>query len=322
MEILKKLELPTHPNLIQSFESGADAGIYKLDENTALAFSIDFFPPVVNDPFIFGQIAAANALSDIYVCGAKPLLCLNVICFPQKELPVKILEEILKGGLVKIKEAGALLLGGHSLNDTEPKYGLAVLGIVHPSKIISNKNAQVGDLLYLTKPIGTGILITAYKGNLFSEKDKIYHSMIKIMTELNNKASQVMQEIGIKCATDITGFGLIGHALEMALASNKKLRIYAHKVPIIKEALEFASMGIIPEGNYHNLNFCNKFIEVDPAVDEINRILLVDAQTSGGVLMCVPRHKRKEFEEKAKNLELKAVYIGEVKEGKGVEILP
>ncbi len=324
MEVLKGLDLPSHPDLIQSFEEGADAGIFKLDEERALVFTADFFTPVVDDPFTFGQIAATNSLSDVYVVGGRPLLCLNLIGFPKKGLPLEMLREILKGGLSKIKEAGALLVGGHSVDDPEPKYGLAVVGLVHPARVITNKEARPGEILYLTKPLGTGILITAYKGGLFKEKDRPYKLMVELMTELNDKACRLMQELGLRCATDITGFGLLGHALEMALASKKRFRIHASKVPVIKEAVKFASMGIIPEGDYANLNFCSSVVKINPEVTELQKILLADAQTSGGFLISVPRELKEKFEEKALELGLfwtKA--IGEVVDGEpGIEVLP
>ena len=305
--------MPVHPDLIQSFEYGADAAIFKLNKDIALVFSADFFTPVIDDPFIFGQIAAANALSDIYVCGGKPLLALNLICFPEKGIPKEILKEILRGGLSKIKEAGALLVGGHSVDDPEPKYGLAVVGIVHPEKIISNKNANQGDLLYISKPLGLGILITAYKGNLFSKKSKIYEEILKTMTELNNKIAEVLLELDIKAATDITGFGLLGHALEMAIASKKDLIIYTHKVPYFKEAKEFIEMGIIPEGDYKNLNYCKKIAKIHPDVSEDDLIILCDAQTSGGFLVAVPPEKKDSFEKKSKEKGILVSLIGEVR---------
>ena len=312
-EILNSLEIPSHPNLIQSFEYGADAAIFKLTEDKALIYSADFFTPVIDDPFIFGQIAVANALSDIYVCGGKPLLALNLICFPKKGIPKEVLKEIIKGGLSKIKEAGALLVGGHSVDDPEPKYGLAVIGIAHPEKIISSKNAKEGDLLYLSKPIGLGILITAYKGNLLDKSSNTCKEMIKTMTELNSKIAEVLIELNIKAATDITGFGLLGHALEMAIASRKELIIYAHKVPHFKEAKEFIEMGIIPEGDYSNLDFCKNFVEIHPEISETEFILLCDAQTSGGILAAVPPEKKEVFENKAKEKKINVSFIGEVR---------
>jgi len=315
-EILNSLEIASHPDLIQSFEYGADAAIFKLREDTALIFSADFFTPVIDDPFIFGQIAVANALSDIYVCGGKPLLALNLICFPQKGIPKEILKEILKGGLSKIKESGALLVGGHSVDDPEPKYGLAVVGIAHPEKIITNKTAKEGDLLYLSKPIGLGILITAYKGNLFDKSSNTYKNMVSTMTELNDKIAEILIELDIKTATDITGFGLLGHALEMAKKKKKDLIIYTHKVPYFKEAKEFIEMGIIPEGDYNNLNFCKKYINFHFDLSEDELILLCDAQTSGGFLIAVPPEKKETFEKKAKEKKINISLIGEVKKVK------
>jgi len=287
-------------------------------------FTADFFTPIVDDPFVFGQIAVANSLSDIYVVGAKPLLALNLISFPKKGLPREILTRILQGGLLKLQEAGALLVGGHSVDDPEPKYGLAVVGITHPEKIITNKNAKVGDLLYLTKPLGTGILATAFKGKLFTESDPPYHEMVSLMTALNKDISEIMVEVGIKCATDITGFGLIGHSLEMAYASKKRFIIYANKVPFLKSALDFARMGIIPEGDYENLNFCENLVKISPEIKEEVRILLADAQTSGGILLCVPKNLKEKFEKTAFERNFYSFYqIGEVAKGPpGVEILP
>lgn len=324
MEILKELPLPSHPDLLQSFEYGADAAIFRLTREIALVFSADFFTPVVDDPFVFGEIAAANSLSDIYVVGAKPLLALNLISFPKKGLSREILKRILEGGLKKIQEAEALLVGGHSVDDPQPKYGLAVLGIAHPERIITAKGAKAGDLLYLTKPLGTGILATAFKGRLFDENHPLYKRMIQIMTELNKIPSELMVEVGVNAATDITGFGLTGHALELAQASHKKIIFYYHKIPLIKEALTFIQMGIIPEGDYENLNFCENLLRFHPSLTDEAKIILADAQTSGGLLISCPRDKAKLLEEKAIERGFYSLYlIGEVKEGEpSVEILP
>jgi len=293
---LEGLDLPKDDRLIQGFEHGADAAIYKLSEDLALVFTADFFTPVVNDPFVFGQIAAANSLADIYTCGAKPLMALNLVCFPEKDLPKEIIKEMLRGGIKKVKEAGALLVGGHSVDDKEPKYGLAVLGTVHPDKVIKNSSASPGDLIYISKPIGTGILITAFKGGLFDESSPLYGSMIETMTELNNKVAELMTELEIKAATDVSGFGLLGHASEMALASKKSILIKASEVPFISGVKEFVEMGIIPEGDYKNLNYSQRFVDFHEDVSEVYKILLSDAQTSGGLLICVPPHKKDEFE--------------------------
>lgn len=258
----------------------------------------------------------ANSLSDIYVVGAKPLLALNLISFPKKGLSKEILKKILEGGLVKIKEAEALLVGGHSVDDPEPKYGLAIVGICHPEKIITAKGAKPGDLLYLTKPLGTGILATAFKGGLFDEKSPIYKKMTDTMCELNKKASEIMVEVGVNAATDITGFGLIGHALEMAEASKCTLCFYFAKIPYFKEALKFAKEGIIPEGDYENLNYCEKLVKFSDKIKDYERIMLADAQTSGGLLIACPKDKRKLLEEKAFARGFYSLYlVGEVKEG-------
>ncbi len=318
------MPLPSHPNLIQSFEYGADAAIFKLTSEIALVFSADFLTPVVNDPYTFGQIAVANSLSDVYVTGAKPLLALNLIAFPKKGLNREILKKIIEGGLSKVKEAEALLVGGHSVDDPEPKYGLAVVGIIHPEKIITAKGAKPGDLLYLTKPLGNGILSTAFKGGLFDEKHPLYRKLVETMCELNKIPSEIIVEVGIKAATDITGFGLIGHALEMAEASGTKFRLYFHKIPLFKEALEFAKEGIIPEGDYDNLNYCEGIVKFSEKLKDFERILLADAQTSGGLLIACPREKKAQLEEKAFQRGFYSLYqIGEVLEGKpSVEILP
>lgn len=324
MEVLKELPLPQHPDLLQSFEYGADSAIYRLTPEIAIVFSADFLTPVVDDPYVFGQIAVANSLSDIYATGAKPLLALNLIAFPKKGLPREILKKILEGGLSKLKEADTLLVGGHSVDDPQPKYGLAVVGITSPERIVTNKKAKAGDLLYLTKPLGTGILTTAFKAKLFDEDSLTYEKMVQVMAQLNRTASELIVELELECATDITGFGLIGHALEMAQASQKKLVFYLHKIPLLKEALQFARMGIIPEGDYENLNFCNKLVKFHPKVQESEVLLLADAQTSGGLLICCPREKKKLLEDLAIEKGLYSLYlVGEVFEGEpSVEILP
>lgn len=217
-------------------------------------------------------------------------------------------------------------MGGHSIDDPEPKYGLAVVGTANPKKIITNKNAQEGDLLYLSKPLGLGILITAYKGKLFDKNSELYKEMIKTMTELNNKIAEILVELDIKAATDITGFGLLGHALEMAMASKKSLIIYFHKVPFFKEAKEFIEMGIIPEGDYYNLNFCKKQVKIHPGVSENELILLCDAQTSGGFLIAVPPEKKEIFEKKVEDAKINVSLIGRIEKPKNtcptVEIFP
>ncbi len=245
--------------------------------------------------------------------GGKPILALNIVCFSRKE-DKKILKEILRGGIEKIKEAEAVLAGGHSVDDQEIKYGLSVVGLVHPEKYVGNSGAKPGDVLFLTKPLGTGILVTALKGGLGDKN--IEKRIIEIMAALNKEASQAMMEVGVSAATDITGFGLLGHALEMAQASRVTLVIRARSVPIIKEALEFARMGIIPEGDYANVCFCQNGVEIRGEIEEALLSVLYDAQTSGGLLISVPENKADEFYTKLLEKGIfEAARIGHVEEG-------
>lgn len=267
----------------------SDAGVYKISDDIAIVQSVDFFTPIVDDPYEFGQIAAANSLSDLYAMGARPLTAMNIVCFPSKEVSKDVLKKILLGGIDKIHEAGAVLLGGHSVEDPEPKYGLAVTGIVHPEHFITKGGARTGDRLILTKPLGTGILATVFKAGLLS--DDLYKKMVEIMKALNRDASEVMIEIGVSAATDITGFGLAGHALEMAEASGVRLVINAGRVPHIPEAVTYLMQGFVPEGDYANRKFCKQKIEIDKGVDEGLLEILFDAQTSGGLLMAVSAEK-------------------------------
>jgi len=295
------------------FEDAADAAVYRIDEEKALVCTLDFFTPIVDDPYHFGQIAAANALSDVYVMGAQPLLALNIVGFPRQGLEKKILKEILRGGYEKVKEAGAVLAGGHSLDDPEIKYGLSVVGLVHPQKLITNRGAQPGDKLLLTKPLGTGIIATAIKGGLASEK--AYKRAVELMRTLNKSASEAMQAVGVHAATDITGFGLLGHALELAQASRVSLRLEASKIPLLREALEYARLGLVPAGDLENKKFCQRIIQVDPKIDPLVLELLYDAQTSGGLLIAVaPEKASLLWEEMLKRGVVEAAIIGEVRE--------
>ncbi len=295
------------------FEAASDAAIYRLSDEIAIICTLDFFTPIVDDPYWFGQVAAANSLSDVYAMGGRPVLALNIVCFPKKE-DKAILKEILRGGIEKIKEAEAVLAGGHSVDDPEIKYGLSVVGVVHPEKYVTNAGAKPKDVLFLTKPLGTGILATAVKGGLADKTAE--RRMIEVMAALNKAASEAMMEVGVSSATDITGFGLLGHALEMAQASNVKLVIEASKVPVIKEALSFLKMGLIPAGDYDNIRFCEKHVKVEKEVDKDLLTLLYDAQTSGGLLISVPSGKKEEFFRKLLEKGVfEAAQIGYVEEG-------
>ena len=288
-----------------------DAGVYKLTEDVALIFTLDFFTPVVDDPYVFGQIAAANALSDIYAMGGTPLTALNVVCFPLEDMDV--LAEILKGGADKVKEAGALLVGGHSVEDAEPKYGLSVTGTVNPRRVITNANARVGDVLILTKALGTGVLTTAFKGGMVAEKDM--ESAIKSMASLNQIAAEEMQRLDVLAATDITGFGFLGHAREMAAASGLALEVEAAKLPLFPLALEMAEMGILPGGLHANRKYIGDKIEVSPSVPAALADLLFDPQTSGGMLMAVKERNASALLEALSKRDVLAVMVGRAVEG-------
>jgi selenide, water dikinase len=250
----------------------------------------------VNDPFNFGRIAAANSLSDIYAMGGTPLTAMNIACFPIKQMEKAILRTILAGGLEVIHQAGAVMAGGHSVEDPELKYGLSVTGLVHPDRFLTNDNAKPGDVLVLTKPLGTGILATVLKGGGLNEK--LTEEITELMAALNKGAAESMMEVGVNASTDITGFGLLGHALEMAKASKVGMKLYARDVPIIAEALNFAAMGMVPEGSYRNRNFCAKHIDISSNLDPLLLDLLADAQTSGGLLISVPEAKSHELIQK------------------------
>ncbi len=286
-----------------------DAGVYKLREDLALIQTLDFFTPMVDDPYIFGQIAATNAINDIYAMGGKPLLAMNVVCFPQCE-DMSILGKILQGGLSKIKEAGALLVGGHTVDDNEPKYGLAVSGLVHPEQIISNSGACPGDSLYLSKPLGNGIIATAIKAEMASPGHM--EEAIKWMTMLNKAGAEAMQNCGIKSATDVTGFGLLGHLYEMASASDVQVEIYADEVPFIPGAIEYGRMGLIPAGAYTNRDYLDNKVVYGAEIESTRRDLLFCPETAGGLLMAVPQDQEEEFLNSMASRNCEAYRIGRV----------
>lgn len=280
---MAELPIIKHPNLLVGYETADDAGVYKLTNELALVQTLDFFTPIVDDPYHFGRIAAANSLSDVYAMGGRPLTAMNIVCFPVKDLPKDVLKGILRGGIEKIHEAGALLVGGHSVDDQELKYGLSVTGLIHPDQIITNRGAQVGDRLILTKPIGMGVIATATKGRMASEG--AINTLIEVASTLNKKASEIMLKYGCHACTDITGFGLGGHLLEMARASKVEITIYANNIPLIPEAREYALTGLIPAGSYAIKHFCEKGVEIDPRVETVMIDLIFDPQTSGGLVI-------------------------------------
>ncbi|MDI3534200.1 MAG: selenide, water dikinase [Thermosediminibacterales bacterium] len=250
---------------------------------------MDFFTPVVDDPYIFGQIAAANALSDVYAMGGKPIMALNIVCFPS-DLPVEILSQILSGGRDKANEAGAIIAGGHTVDDKELKYGLSVIGQVEPDKVMRNSGAQPGDVVVLTKPLGIGIMTTGIKADMVSGSD--LEKVVSVMTELNRTAAEIAGEVGVNASTDITGFGLLGHAYEMASSSNVTIEFDCKNIPVIEKAIELAKMGIIPAGAYSNRNYLKDFVNIDVEVAEEIRDVLFDPQTSGGLLLSLSEEKK------------------------------
>ncbi len=283
---MRSLPFHTHPDLLVGLEQADDAGVYRLTPEVALIQTVDFFTPIVNDPYQFGQIAAANALSDVYAMGGRPLTALNIACFPLKTTSAAVLKEILRGGMDKVHEAGALLVGGHSVEDPELKYGLAVTGVVHPERVLTKAGAKKGDLLVLTKPLGTGIIATALKGRLASRDAEA--AMIQLMGRLNRDAAEALEGLEVHAVTDITGFGLLGHGLEMAAASRVELTIFAGRVPVLSWAREYAAMGLVPGGTHANRRFCEKHLQIDPQVGQAEVDLLSDAQTSGGLFIALP----------------------------------
>jgi selenide,water dikinase len=256
-----------------------------ISEELALVQTVDFFTPIVDDPYWFGQIAAANASSDIYAMGGAPKTAMNLVAFPLKEMDLSILRRMLEGGLQKMKEAGVILVGGHSVEDKELKYGLSVTGFIHPQRILTKRNLALGDRLILTKPLGTGIINTAVKGRLAGRE--IVDSVTRLMATLNRDAAEIMRDYPVHACTDITGFGLLGHMAEMVADSTLGMEIFADRVPIIPEALEFAAMGLVPGGAHKNREFRERMIDFSPSLDNVFRDILFDPQTSGGLLICV-----------------------------------
>ncbi len=308
---MRDLPRDSHPNLLVGIETSDDAGVYKLNDDLALVQTIDFFTPIVDDPCHFGRIAAANALSDVYAMGGKPLTAMNIVCFPVTDMPKEILKEILQGGLEKIHEAGAVLAGGHSVDDQELKYGLSVTGIVHPDRIVTNRGAKVGDQLILTKPVGTGIVATAVKGKLASQG--ALEALITVASTLNERASQIMVKYEPHACTDVTGFGLGGHLLEMARGSEVEITLFASKVPVMSKARDYALMGLIPAGSYATRHFCEHMVEISPEVETVQLDLIFDPQTSGGLVMSIsPDHAETCLEELKDGGIWPAAIIGEV----------
>ena len=292
-------------------ERAEDAGVYRLTEELAIVQTVDFFTPIVDDPYQFGQIAAANSLSDVYAMGGKPLTAMSVVCFPQGKMDISVLKEVLRGGLDKMHEAGVILVGGHTVEDPELKYGLSVTGTVHPLKVIHNSGARTGDRLILTKPLGTGIISTAIKGGTADEK--AVDSIVKSMMTLNRKASELMQEVGVSACTDITGFGLLGHAGEMIEGTDVGMVIDSAAVPYFSEAKGLAETGMIPGGLHRNRDFRKGMVDMADSIPQYLQDILFDPQTSGGLLISVPEAKAASLLEKLHGEGVtEAAIIGEV----------
>ncbi|WP_150909023.1 selenide, water dikinase SelD (plasmid) [Niallia taxi] len=299
-----------NPNLLVGLDTSDDAGVYKLTDDLALVQTLDFFTPIVDDPYSFGQIAAANALSDIYAMGGKPLTALNIVAFPISVLDKEILSDIMRGAGDKVKEAGATLVGGHSIDDKEPKFGLAVTGTVHPDKVRANAGAKPGDKLILTKPIGVGILTTSIKRSLLSEEE--IDRVTTVMATLNKTAAEVMEPYNVHACTDVTGFGLLGHASEMAKGSQAGITIYKEQVPLLPRVRELAEQGVIPGGTKNNFAHLDGEVSFPAQMDELDQLILCDAVTSGGLLISVSGDEAESLLAQLIEKGVEAALIGEV----------
>jgi len=285
-QVLGRLPAVTDPNVLVGYETADDAAIYRLTPELATVQTVDLFPPVVDDPYHYGAIAAVNSLSDVYAMGGRPITALNIICYPGGSLSMDVLAEILHGSSDKMAEAGVSLVGGHTLDDPEPKYGLCVMGTVHPDKVVTNSGARPGDVLVLTKPLGIGILTTALKADLLAE-DAIAR-VIEVMERLNREAAEAMVEVGVNACTDITGFGLMGHLHEMVHGSGVSAHINMSQVPVLPEVWPLVEERIVPGGTYANMEYLKDNLRWSEEVSQEARIVLCDAQTSGGLLIAVP----------------------------------
>lgn len=290
---LKDIPKVKHERLLVDIETHDDAGVYKLNDTCALVQTLDFFPPICSDPHTFGRIAAANALSDVYAMGGEPLTAMNIVGFPSEQIPLSVLAEILSGGQEMVSEAGVLLVGGHTIDDYPPKYGLSVTGTVHPDKVITNAGACAGDLLILTKPLGIGIAIAGKRLEVIEEH--FYSAALNSMQQLNRRGAELMQHYHVRCATDITGFGLVGHAVKLATASKVTITINSAAVPLLGGVYDLAEMGCLPGACFRNQEFTESSIKLSKGVDYNRKMLLMDAQTSGGLLMAVPKTSNPEM---------------------------
>lgn len=292
-KILKDIPVLKKEPLLVGTDTHDDAAVWKVDENTAIIATTDFFPPLCSDPYEFGEIAASNALSDVFAMGGIATMALNLVMFPSAKIDIGVLKDILLGGAEKVAESGAVLAGGHTIDDDPPKYGLAVTGIVHPEKIITNSDAVPGDVLILAKPIGTGAIMA---GQRIDEVSSAHlQAALDGMKLLNKNAAEVMRKYNIRCATDVTGFSLLGHTYEMALGSNVMINLKASDVPLLERAYDLIDMGCIPGASFRNLTYVDPFVKFSDTLDYNLKMLMVDAQTSGGILLSVPKDKAKDI---------------------------
>ncbi len=299
--ILNTLALPADPRVLAGIRTGEDCAVFQISEDTAIIQTVDYFTPIVDDPYQYGAIAVANALSDVYSMGAAPLFALNVAGFHTEDLPLDTLAEILRGGADKAREAGIEIIGGHTVDDREPKYGVSVTGVSDPGKLIYNSTAQTGDVLFLTKPLGLGVITTGIKRGTSS--DAAISRAVEVMMRLNRDASEAMVDVGVNACTDITGYGLLGHMGEMTRASGVGARVHSRAVPVIQAARDMieADLGAVPRGSKNNLEYVKRFVNFDPGITQAERLLLADAQTSGGLLISCPPEKADRLEKALRN---------------------
>lgn len=319
-EVIRMLPPTTlNSDLLVGLDTSDDAGVYRLNDDLALVQTVDFFTPIVDDPYSFGQVAAANAISDIYAMGGKPLTALNIVAFPIATLDKHILADILRGAADKLKEAGATLVGGHSIDDKEPKFGLAVTGLVHPQKIRTNTGARPGDKLILTKPIGVGILTSSIKKGLLTSKE--IARVTEVMATLNKKAAETMESYDVHACTDVTGFGLLGHALEIAKGSGVGIRMIQKQVPILEKVRELAEKGVIPGGTKNNYAHIKGSVSFPETMDQVDQWILCDAVTSGGLLIAVEVEQAEKLLSELHQVGVEAGLIGEVIEEEAGRII-
>jgi selenide,water dikinase len=305
---------PTDENVLVGLERADDAGVYRISDDLALIQTVDFFTPIVDDPYSFGQIAAANALSDVYAMGGTPRTAMNLVAFPAREMDLSVLRQIIQGGIDKLAEASVVLIGGHSIEDKELKYGLSVTGTVHPTRVLTKKSLRPGDLLVLTKPLGTGIVNTAIKAGMASVE--LTDKVTRLMAALNRDAARIISNFNVSACTDVTGFGLLGHLAEMVDGSGMSVRVFSDQVPLLEEALEFASVGLIPAGAHKNREFREPMIDFAENVARSRQDILVDPQTSGGLLIAVEGYQGDELVGALKDAGIHdAAQIGEIHKG-------